>query len=97
MAEYSFRVDLDELDALIARMAAFEQRVETLCDDVERDVGRLHGQWSGHAAEEHLQAHREWREGAATMRRSAAELRRVVTTAHRNYAAATSANARMWG
>jgi len=96
MSEYAFSVDLGGLEDLIARMAGFEQRAESLAADVESQVNRLHADWSGRAAEEHRAAHRHWRHGAGEMQAAATELRHVVATAHGNYAAAVAANARMW-
>lgn len=93
----AFRADLAALDALIARLRAFEAGAQTVLTDLESSVERLHVDWSGWAAHEHSSAHREWAEGAARMHAAVSGLRSVVSTAHGNYAVSSSANARMWG
>lgn len=91
-----FHADLGALEDLLARLAAFERQAESLTSGIDVQMQRLHGEWTGWAAAEHLAAHRQWADGAARMRAAAAELRSAVATAHGNYLAATTTNARMW-
>jgi WXG100 family type VII secretion target len=91
-----FRADLASLSDLVARLALFETRADALAAELDARVRRLHGDWTGPAAAAHQAAHREWLDGAARMRAAARELRSAVATAHANYAAAASANTRMW-
>ncbi len=93
----AFRADLDALAELVARLAAFDVRAEELGADLDAQVRRLHGQWSGPAAQAHLSAHERWTNGAVHMRAAARELRSVVVTAQANYGSAAAANVRMWG
>jgi WXG100 family type VII secretion target len=93
----SYRVDLAELLDTVDRMASFERSLAEAWDDVDARVNRLHATWSGSAAAAHRAAHDQWRAGAAQMHAALVVMRRIATTAHDNYAAAVSANLRMWG
>lgn len=96
MVSGGFRADLVALSDLVARLEAFDARAEALAADLDSQVRRLHGEWAGRSADAHLAAHREWLAGARQMRAAAGELRSAVAVARANYAAAVSANARMW-
>jgi uncharacterized protein YukE len=91
-----YAVDLEQLDALVGRLAAFEQALEGVRDDVESRMRRLGVVWSGRAADEHQQASITWAAGEATARSGLRELRSAVSVARANYAAALQANAAMW-
>ena len=93
----AFVVDLEILQDVIDRMLAFERSLEQRLDDVDARVARLHGAWSGAAADEQRVAHREWLAGAQQMHAALVTLRRIGATAHANYAAAIAANRGMWG
>jgi WXG100 family type VII secretion target len=62
-----FVVDLEQLDSVVSRLAAFEQKLERHITDVDARVERIHGVWSGDAAAANLAAHREWMVGAQEM------------------------------
>ncbi|MGH3774034.1 MAG: WXG100 family type VII secretion target [Pseudonocardiaceae bacterium] len=91
-----FVVDLDQLDSVVSRLAAFEQTLERRIADVDARVQHVHGVWSGDAAAAHLAVHREWLAGARRMRTALAEIKAAAATAHGNYTAAVAANQRMW-
>lgn len=91
-----FRADLEALTELVGRLDGFEHRAESLIAELESQIRRLHGQWSGLAAQAHLDAHRRWLSGAERMRGAAADLRTRVDAARTNYTAAAEANTRMW-
>jgi uncharacterized protein YukE len=91
-----FRADLDALAELVGSLAAFDSRAELLAADLDVQVRRLHGEWSGPAAQAHLAAHEQWTAGAAQLRAAVLALRSVVATAQANYSAAASSNVRMW-
>lgn len=93
----AFRADLGALEDLVVGLAGFEQRAEAVCAEVDARVRRLHVEWTGWAASEHLAAHRQWMEGAARMRSAVDRLRSAVAGAHGNYASAAAANVAMWG
>jgi WXG100 family type VII secretion target len=92
-----FRADLDALAELVDSLAAFDSRADELGADVDAQVRRLHGEWTGPAAHAHLAAHERWTAGAAQLRAAVLELRSVVATAQANYGSAAAANVRMWG
>lgn len=92
----SFAVDLELLTELTEQMAAFGQRFESVRDDVDARVRRLHAVWNGAAAAEQTHAHQRWRAGAAEMHEALGELRAISTTAHGNYSSALRANLQMW-
>ena len=89
-------VDLGELDRLVARMAAFEQQLDTLDAEVGRHAGRLRTGWRGATAEAQRETQRRWSAGAAEMRTALTQLRALAATAHANYEAAVRANAVLW-
>ncbi len=91
-----YAVDLEQLDMLVGRLAAFEQALEGVRDDVESRMRRLGVVWTGRAAVEHQQAHVTWATGEADTRDALVALRSAVATARANYAAALQANAAMW-
>ena len=92
-----FRADLEALAELVARLAAFDARADELAAELDSQVRRLHGEWSGPAAQAHLTAHSRWESAAAQLRAAVLELRSVVAIARANYGSAATANARMWG
>lgn len=59
-----FQVDLDELDSVIAGMESFEQRLRRQLDALEAVIDKLHGTWTGGAAEAHREAHAKLAAGA---------------------------------
>lgn len=91
-----FVVDLEKLDSVVSRLAAFEQTLERHIADVDARVQRVHQVWSGDAAAAHLAAHREWMAGARQMRTALTEITTAAATAHSNYSAALAANKQMW-
>lgn len=91
-----FRAELAALAEFVGRLDAFERRADSLMLELESEVRRLHGQWTGSAAQAHLDAHRRWLAGAQRMRTAATELRAQVHDARSNYAGAAEANLRMW-
>jgi WXG100 family type VII secretion target len=92
----AFSVDPDALTDAVARMAGFERYVESMVDEIEGLVANLHMNWGVAAADAHAGAHRQWAEGAATMRKALGELQTAATIAHHNYTGAAATNQRMW-
>ncbi|HEY3750962.1 MAG TPA: WXG100 family type VII secretion target [Pseudonocardiaceae bacterium] len=91
-----FRVDLEQLWNLVERIDQFDQHLESMLNDVDSKVNRLHISWAGAAADEHRQAQDEWKHGAVQMRAALVTMRQIAVTAHNNYTLAASANASMW-
>ena len=91
-----FEVDLDELDAVIGDMGAFESRFRAKLSELDEMIAELHATWTGQAAQAQKGAHDRWKAGAAEMHQALLEMREAAKRAHRNYSAAADANARMW-
>jgi len=92
----AFRADLEALENLVARLRAFDSRAEELGADLDTDARRLDGYWTGPAAVTHTAAHERWMAAHRRVCAAADELARLVRTAHANYSAAATTNARMW-
>ncbi|WP_322920534.1 WXG100 family type VII secretion target [Nocardioides renjunii] len=92
----AFAVDPDELDAVVADIARTEQALETLTNDIERQIAKLHETWEGLAAVAQREAQQEWEQGLLTMRQALADLRVAAAQASRNYAEAADTNRSMW-
>ncbi|MGH3773368.1 MAG: WXG100 family type VII secretion target [Pseudonocardiaceae bacterium] len=75
---------------------AVEQLQEHLTA-VDELVTHLVATWTGAASEEFHGYVHQWQQASDDLHASLRELHRTLTTAHGNYAAAESANLRMWG
>lgn len=91
-----FTIDTDDLDAVISDVQATENALESLTNDLEKQIAALQSVWEGLAADAQAEAHRTWEEGMRGMRAALAELRASARTAHTNYTAAADANVTMW-
>lgn len=96
MAGRVFAIDTDDLDAVISDVQATENALESLTNDLEKQIAALQSVWEGLAADAQAEAHRTWEEGMRGMRAALAELRASARTAHTNYTAAADANVTMW-
>ncbi|MGY2119230.1 WXG100 family type VII secretion target [Nocardia gipuzkoensis] len=94
--DYSYRVNLTQLDDAIATMAKFGAEVEGWLCEVDQHVADLHLSWSSQAAEAQRVAHDRWMVGVGEMRDNLDELREVARRAHTNYMGAAETNYRMW-
>ena len=92
----AFAIDPDELDAVVADIARTEAALETLTNDIERQVAKLHQSWEGLAAQAQREAQDEWEQGLLTMRQALADLRAAAEQASHNYSGAAEANRSMW-
>lgn len=92
----AFTIDADELDAVVADIARTEAALETLTNDIERQIAKLHETWEGLAAVAQREAQEEWEQGLMTMRQALAELRAAAERASRNYTEAADVNRSMW-
>lgn len=92
----AFAIDPDELDAVVADIARTEAALETLTNDIERQIAKLHESWEGVAAVAQREAQAEWEQGLMIMRQALAELRAAADQASRNYTEAAEANRSMW-
>ncbi|ASF11695.1 MULTISPECIES: WXG100 family type VII secretion target [Nocardia] len=94
--DYSYRVNLAQLDEAVTAMAKFGADVEGWLREVDQLVAELHLSWSSQAAQAQRVAHDRWLAGAAEMRENLDELRDVARKAHTNYTGAVQTNAEMW-
>lgn len=85
-ADGSYRVDLEHLDAVTARVAGLHGFVTDSLTGLDQRIAAAHQQWSGEAADRHTAAHREWSTAAAEVRDGIATMRRAADTAHAAYA-----------
>lgn len=91
-----FTVDLDELNAVVGDMVAFEDRLRAKLAELDQLVAELHLTWTGQAADAQRSAHARWKAGAEEMHHGLVEMRQAGRRAHANYTAAAEANASMW-
>ena len=91
-----FVVDLDTLDQKIAEMARFDTTLDDHLQRLDQTMARLHGVWSGGAADAQRRAHEEWTAGAEQMRDALTAIREAARVAHTNYTSSATTNTRMW-
>lgn len=92
-----FTINTDQLADIVGDMAKFDSDAESVCNDAEQTVARLHQSWTGEAADAQRAAHERWTKGASEMRSAVADLRKAGDTAYANYTDAVRANQGMWG
>jgi len=91
-----FSVDPDELDRMIDEMSRCDHAIRLLTGDLTQQIGVLHSQWTGLAADAQLLAQAEWEKGLREMTAALADLRDAARVAHANYGQAADTNHRMW-
>ena len=92
----AFSVDPEALADAIERMSEFVRHTESVTTEIDSLVTHLHELWSGQAAAAHVEAHRRWSHGEATMREALNVLKVAGGTAHHNYTGAMATNSAMW-
>ncbi|MFC8044298.1 WXG100 family type VII secretion target [Nocardia sp. NPDC057353] len=97
MADDSFRVDLNELDAVTARVAGFIGFLSDSLSGLEQRMGKLQQNWEGETAAAQDQAYRQWATGATDVVEGIEVMRQAAVDAHGRYTAAIDANLRMLG
>jgi WXG100 family type VII secretion target len=91
-----FSIDPTELDLIVDEMARCDHAIRLLTGDLSRQIGVLHSQWTGLAADAQRLAQAEWEKGLREMTASLAALRDAARVAHTNYTGAADTNHRMW-
>ncbi|MGY5311642.1 WXG100 family type VII secretion target [Nocardia gipuzkoensis] len=94
--DYSYQVDLQQLDDAVVTMAEFGIEVEAWLRELDQHITDLHLSWSSKAAEQQRAAHQRWSEGVVAMRENLDELRQLARRAHDNYLGAAAVNYGMW-
>jgi WXG100 family type VII secretion target len=92
----SFHVDLDELDATIARLANYAKMLSDHLGSIDAQAASLVStSWSSDASDAYAEAHREWVAGAEEFARGVDEMKAAARHAHERYSAAHAVNSRM--
>lgn len=91
-----FTIDAAELDSVIADVEGTEAALQSLTDDLERQIADLQSVWEGLAADAQQAAQREWNQGMLDMRTALSDLREAARQAHGNYTSAATTNVEMW-
>ena len=92
----AYDVDLDELRATLADLAACQRDLVGIAVEIDQAQSRLQSGWSGRAADAEVSSYDTWRDGCADMVTALAGLRAIVTAADESYSRAASANVRLW-
>ncbi len=96
MTTTAYDVDLDELRATLAELAACQRDLVGIAAELDLAQARLQDGWSGRAADAQVLSYDSWRDGCAEMVTALAALRAIVTAADDSYSQAVSANVRLW-
>ena len=92
----AYEVDLDELRATLADLAACQRDLVGIAAAIDPAQSRLQSGWSGRAADAEVLSYDTWRDGCADMVTALAGLRAIVTAADESYSRSASANVRLW-
>ena len=96
MNDTQVRVSVDALSGGAQTVVRTAERLGASLDAVDRVVSELSAQWTGAAAEEFQRAAARWSDASADLHASLLQVKALLSTAGDNYAAAESANLRMW-
>lgn len=92
-----FRVDLDELEQMVARVSGFVGFLNDSLDGLQQRISTVQQNWNGAAADAQAEAFRDWHIGATDVSEGIATMRQAVQDAHDRYNAAIAANLAMLG
>lgn len=92
----SFRVDVEELDGVVAQLGATQVALRQVADDLAAEVRALHTLWTGLAGDSHDVAHVAWSAGFASMHDALLAMRDAALHAHTAYSDAAQANRSLW-
>ncbi|QIS14335.1 hypothetical protein F5544_32490 [Nocardia arthritidis] len=90
-----FKVDLDQLDDIVARLKGLSEFVHEHVDQLEGEVNKLPGIWRGIGAGAYAGAHREWATGAREFAEGVADMSKAARDQHGRYGTAIETNRRM--
>jgi WXG100 family type VII secretion target len=91
-----FRVDVEELDGVVAELTAAQAALRELADDVSVEVAALRADWIGLASDSHDVAHVVWSAEFASMHDALVAMRAAARHAHTVYSGAAHANRSLW-
>ena len=92
----AYDVDLDELRATLADLAACQRDLVGIAAEIDQAQSRLQVGWSGRAADAEVLSYDAWRDGCADMVTALAGLRAIVNAADESYSRAAATNVRLW-
>lgn len=81
----SYRVDLEHLDIVTARVGGLRGFVQDSLSGVDQRIIAAHREWSGEAADRHAAAHREWMTAAGQVKDGIDAMHTAARTAHTAY------------
>ncbi|MGW0252662.1 WXG100 family type VII secretion target [Nocardia goodfellowii] len=92
-----FAVNLTELEQITQKIKAFDGFVSDSLAGLDQRIAAMHQSWTGAAAAQHAQAHREWMQGATEVKEGIAAVCEAARQAHENYTETLASNLRMLG
>jgi WXG100 family type VII secretion target len=92
----AYDVDLVELRAAVAELAACQRDLLHLGADVDHAQAGLRDGWAGRASDAQSAAYASWRDGCADMVTALAGLRAVLAAADELYSGAAASNLSLW-
>jgi WXG100 family type VII secretion target len=92
-----YRVDLEHLDEVTARIEGLRGFVTESLREVEERIATVQQSWNGEAADRHAEAHAEWVTAAERVRAGIEKMRASAQAAHGHYGDAVAANLRTLG
>lgn len=96
MDDGDYTIDLEELESVIAALEKCERELESLTDDLDRQMAALQSTWEGLSAQAQAEAQQEWGQGMLEMRAALVHMRRAARTASGNYHLMIKANTAIW-
>ncbi|MFC9898415.1 WXG100 family type VII secretion target [Nocardia sp. NPDC127579] len=92
-----FKVDLDHLDEIVARLAGLAGFVGEHLDEIDDRVATLAGSgWEGVAAQAYSEAHAQWASGAREFVEGVADMSAAAKSALGRYTRAADTNNKMF-
>ncbi|WP_433729165.1 WXG100 family type VII secretion target [Nocardia sp. CA-129566] len=92
-----YQVDLDQLDAVTARIGGLNDFIRESLREIDERMATMQENWSGKAADEQAEAHREWAAAAEKIRGGIEKMQAAARAAHTAYNDAIAANLRALG
>jgi len=89
-------VDTDRLAEFLERLRLVQADLGATEHAVAARIRAVQAGWAGPAAAAQEAAHQQWQDGARQVQDALATLHSILRTAQDNYAAAISANQRVW-
>lgn len=81
----AYRVDLEHLDTVTARIAGLAGFVQDTLAGLDARIAAAHQNWTGETADKHEQAHREWMKAAGEVHEGIEAMRAAARAAHTAY------------